>query len=145
MMTHLIAGPALEVEAVQLTPNAPWSEIAVWCYGRIENWRDDRGDWHSYIAVPQTTGGPLKAWEWDWVVRYPDGSVRVFSSSVMPQAALYPALWSKLMAAMHHDCPACGDDPNVGCRDRHEAEADTKLAVRVVAEHLGLAPEIPPG
>ena len=131
------------VQAARLAVFGQWDVVAQWCGGEVVNYRDHSNGWHSYVAIPQASGGPLKAWEGQWIVRYPGGAFAVFHEEQMPEAALWPALWAKLAAHSGDGC-ACRGELNVGCRDRDEDEARARWALRVVAEHLGLPPEIPP-
>lgn len=131
------------VEAARLAVLGRWDVVAQWCGGTVENFRDSAGGWHSYVAVPQASGEPLKAWEGQWIVRYPDGSLAVFDEHQMPEAALWPSLWAKLAAHDGEGC-ACQGDSDVGCRDRNDGEYHARWALRVVVDHLGLAPEVAP-
>lgn len=128
------------IQAARLAVFGRWDEVARWCGGTVENYRDFVDGWHSYVAVPQASGGPLKAWEGQWIVRYLDGTFAVFLEQQMPYAALWPSLWAKL--ARHVSCVGCGGDANVGCRDRNEDEMHARRALQVVVEHLGLKPEV---
>lgn len=131
-----VAELAPGIHAVQLREESDWDAIADWIGGAVKNWRDESDEWHSYIGIPQQGGEPSKAWEWDWIVRYPTGETRIVDTDAMPVSALHPQLWDKLAAAMHNGCSACGDDPNVGCRDRHEAEHTVTHALKVIAPEL---------
>lgn len=129
------------MQTVKLVGDMPWDEVARWCGGRIENERDEGGEWHSWISIPQDSGEPLKAYEYWTIIRYPDGVFRVLRDPLMPMAMMYPALWNKLMETAHAGCAVCGDDPQVGCRERDDAEYQTAAALRVVVDHLDLSPE----
>jgi len=129
------------IQAARLAVLGRWDVVARWCGGTVENWRDHGGEWHSFVAVPQASGEPLKAWEGQWVVRYLDGTFAVFLEQQMPHAALWPSLWAKL--AVHSgDLCACRGEPDVGCRNRDEVEYQARWALQVVVEHLGLVPEV---
>lgn len=129
------------VDAVRLPYDWQWDEIARWCSGEVKSLRSEGGLWFDSVLVPQASGEPLKAHEGHWIVRYPDGTFKVFSDDHMPGRALYPELWRKFVGD-HSWCPACKGRENVGCRDRHDLEREANANVRIVAEHLGLTPEV---
>lgn len=139
--TGVVGEIAPGVQAARLAVFGQWDVVAQWCGGTVENFRDFGGEWHSCVAVPHPSGRPLKAWEGQWIVRYPDGTLAVFREHQMPEAALWPSLWVKLAAHDGDGC-ACRGEPNVGCRNRDDAEYWARWALRVVVEHLGLKPEV---
>lgn len=139
--TEVVGEIAPGVQAARLAVFGRWDVVAQWCGGTVENYRDSAGDWDSYVAVPQASGGPLKAWEGQWIVRYPDGTLRAFDEHQMPHAALWPSLWAKLAAHDGEGC-ACRGELDVGCRNRDDVEHQAKWALAVVVEHLGLEPEV---
>jgi hypothetical protein len=141
-LTGVVGEIAPGVQAARLAVFGQWDVVAQWCGGTVENFRDSAHGWHSYIAVPQASGGLLKAWEGQWIVRYLDGTFAVFLEQQMPHAALWPSLWAKLAAHDGAGC-VCRGEMDVGCRDRDEAEYQARWALRVVVEHLGLVPEVP--
>ncbi len=66
---HMRNDPAYTVEAVHLTDDADWEQIAVWCGGRLVNHEiGDSGEYHTVLYL-----GKTDAVEGDWVVRQTAG------------------------------------------------------------------------
>lgn len=58
----------VEVVAHQLTEDADWDAIAVWCNGRLVNReRADSGDYDTWLLI-DTLGGTIEAQEGDWII-----------------------------------------------------------------------------
>ena len=61
---YLRSNPAIEYNAVHLTDDDSWDDIAAWCGGRLVNHRDVCDEYTTVLYVPDGTD----AVEGDWIV-----------------------------------------------------------------------------